>query len=141
MGVEFSRVEVFVHVDIRRVIKDFTLPKDLEIPFRVKQIKIVELSKEAISQGLALGNHFHTVESGRWELFIVDGPESDNLFKLRYRKAGQVEIREKDMKRGETCLVPPGHTHSFKGLQEGAVLVGFSNLSYDASHDVPDKLF
>lgn len=140
MGIEFFKTEVFEVADNRRVIDDITLPEELELPFKIGQLKTVELSDEAIIQGLAVGNHYHTEESGRWELYVVVGPEGVPLFKVRFRELGQ-EIQEREMMAGDACIIPPTYSHAFIGLEPGVKLWGISNLRYNPNHDVSDKLF
>lgn len=138
--VVFLKVETFKHVDIRRVITDITLPGDDVIPFSVVQIKTVDFSDKAVQDCMAVGNHFHTVESNRWELFVAVGSQDTPLFKFRYREAGDGRIREVEMKAGDACIIPPGFSHAFVGLASGDLLLGISNMKYDLAHDTFDKL-
>lgn len=131
--------------DKRRTIDEVILGREFEIPFAVKQIKIIRLTKEAVDQGLAVGNHYHTIESGREELFIVWGGKSAKkhapIFKFKYREFGREEIQDVELMSGDACYVPPGWSHSFLPLKAGLEIWGFSNMEYDSKHDLPDKLF
>lgn len=129
------------HTDHRRKITDLLLPEGMKIPFDMRQIKIVEMTDEAVRTQLAVGNHFHTEESGRSELFIVDGPQDVPVFLLRYREERDGEVKEMHMRKGDSCLFPPGVSHAFIGLVAGATLYGLSNTPYDKAHDTPDQLF
>ncbi len=128
------------HHDHRRAIDDFVVPMDVEIPFTVRQVKDVAMTDEAVQGRLVVGNHFHTPESNRRELFVATGPEKTALFRARFREAGG-EIQEFTLYRGDSCIVLPTVSHAFIPLCSGVVLRGLSNLPYDAAHDVPDKLF
>lgn len=139
--IRFLKVSVSGHEDVRRVITDIVLPEDLEIPFRVLQVKVVDLSASAITARIPVGNHYHTCESGRYEFFVAVGKAGVLLFSFRYRNRLGGEILEQEMAAGDACLVPPEHPHSFVGLTAGAKLWGFANMAYDAAHDIPDKLF
>lgn len=138
MGIVFSKVEVFQHTDPRRIIDDTTFPEAISFP--VRQIKTITFSDDAIRDGRAVGNHLHTKESGRWELFVALGDTDESLFRFRFRKPGG-KVQERIMQAGDTCVIPPEHSHSFVPLRTGATILGISNQPYDSAHDVPDKLF
>jgi len=128
---EFFKVQAGIHTDHRRRIFDIVLP-EMEIPFSVRQVKIVDV----YSAGMVVGNHYHTKESGRQELFgIVSGE-----FTLRLRYGRDAEITERIMKPGDACLIRPEVSHAFRADQPGQI-IGLSNLAYDSAHDVPDQLF
>ena len=140
MSMMFHRVEVPVpHEDLRRIITDCVLPGD--IPFAVRQIKIIDFK----TRGVVVGNHYHTVESGRREFFIVIGPPNVVLFTYRFRyrfRASQDEkVLEQQMIAGDACLISPPCSHAFRVEHSQAKLWGLANQAYDAAHDVPDKLF
>jgi len=130
--------QVFHLADERREIDDFTFAN--KIPIDVRQVKVITMSGKAVTEGTPVGNHYHTVESGRWELFLVIGKGEEPLFKLRTRDPSG-EIEEREMKPGDFCIIPPGRSHSFVGLKSGAQMIGVSNQAYDSEHDVEDKLF
>lgn len=132
-------IEVGRHNDARREITDFVLPKDLVLPFPIRQVKIVSMHAEAAQYGLVVGNHYHPAGTGRYEFFIATGPDGD-LFEARYRIRPE-KNSEFTMRRGDACLIPPELSHAFKPLQAGATLIGLSNLAYDSAHDVSDVLF
>ena len=113
--------------DIRRVIRE----KNLKVPLSVAQFKFVEL-KEA---GVVVGNHYHTLQSGRIEIFIVKG--ANVIF--RHREPGQ-KIEEMELAENDGVIIFPGTTHSFLATGAG-MLIGLSNTIYDSAHDVTDKLF
>lgn len=140
MATQFFRLQDSRHVDGRRSIVDFTFPTGVEIPFIVKQVKIISLSQEAVDNALSIGNHFHTGSSNRIEFFIAVGKEGVPLFRVRTREQGG-EVIEQEMRNGDACLILPETTHSFLPLVAGAQLWGISNLAYDSKHDVVDRLF
>ena len=127
------------HTDHRRQISDIVLPPNLRIPFTVRQIKIVAMKEEAVRNGLAAGNHYHTVKSNRHELFIAAGPADKVLFRARVRV--NELLQDFELRNGDGCLILPTVSHAFIPDADGAVLYGLSNLPYDETHDVPDKLF
>lgn len=135
MDMMFHKVEVPPpHEDMRRIITDCVLFDD--IPFNVRQIKIIDFK----TRGVVVGDHYHTVESGRREFFIVIGPPNVALFTFRFRMS-RGEVKEYQMVAGDACLVSPPCSHSFRVEHSQAKLWGLSNQAYDAAHDVPDKLF
>ena len=137
--VKLFRVSLFSPSDPRRTIYDVTFPQ--EVPFAVVQIKDVVFTDKAVEEAWGVGNHYHSPESNRWELFVALGDSGVPLFRFRYRQAGEKEFQETEMKAGDACLIPPGNSHAFVALLSGATLRGISNLAYNAAHDVPDKLF
>lgn len=139
MAVKFGQVHLFVHTDERRIITDVTLPTGFKIPFEVRQFKIIDLTTKAIEEASVIGNHFHSRKSRRWEFFVAVGEKEHSLFKARFRDPTG-ETYEREMKAGDTCLIPPMHSHAFMGLRWGAQLWGFSNLPHNPEYDLPDKL-
>ena len=136
------------HIDNRREIKDTSLEEAVELPFKLVQIKLINLFAEAVIQRLAVGNHYHTEESGRYEFYVVyceGSQEPSGLLEpaclFRFRKAGEGELQEIRMMAGDACLIPPGNSHAFLPLRAGVQILGLSNLKYDSGHDVTDKLF
>lgn len=139
--IQFFKVGVSGHEDARRAITDIVLPEDLEIPFRILQVNIMEPSKEAISKRLPVGNHYHTRESGRIEFFVALGPAGMPLFYMCYRNFVGEEILARQLFSGDACLVPPEHSHVFVGLADGARLLVLANMAYNDAHNISDKLF
>ncbi len=139
MPITFCRVTCGGNVDNRRAISDIVMPDG--VPFPIIQIKTVTLTKEAVELRLAVGNHYHTKESGREEFFVVVGPKDVPLVTIRYRDEPKGEMKDRYMFLGEACYIPPECSHAFVAMNPGVVLWGFSNLPYDSLHDVPDKLF
>ncbi|MFH0806304.1 MAG: hypothetical protein V1885_01090 [Candidatus Brennerbacteria bacterium] len=137
----FSNISVGGHTDPRRSIVDIIFPEGFVFPFPVVQVKTVRLSEEAITGGLVVENHYHSVASRRQELFVAVGPKGTPLFKFRYREEVGGEVKRCALSAGDTCLVIPPCTHSFIGLIRGAELWVFSNKSYDDADTVSDKLF
>ncbi|MCK4818279.1 hypothetical protein KA005_21090 [bacterium] len=140
MGIKFYKVHVFESIDPRRLITDVTLPENVEIPFGLTQFKTITLSDKAVEEKSVVGNHYHTEESNRWEFFVAVGKENIPLFKFRFREQGG-KIQEKEMEKGDACLIPPTISHSFLPLVKGVQIFGIANLKYDSEHDVTDKLF
>ncbi|OGL88760.1 hypothetical protein A3H75_00425 [Candidatus Uhrbacteria bacterium RIFCSPLOWO2_02_FULL_51_9] len=131
----FYRVEVPPpHEDARRIITDCVLGH--EVPFGIRQIKIIDFK----ASGMVVGNHYHTVKSGREEFFIAIGPPDVVLFTYRWR-VSQEEVQERKMRAGDACHIVPPCSHSFRVEHPQAKLWGLANMAYDAAHDVPDKLF
>lgn len=139
--IEHFKLQLFVVTDIRRIITDITIPEDIKIPFEVHQVKVVALTEEAVKSQMPVGNHYHTSKSGREEFFVAVGRKGVPLFSFMFREGIGYQIQQKIMFAGDACYIPTEHSHTFVGLEEGAVLWGFSNQAYDASHDVEDKLF
>lgn len=131
----FRKVEVpLPHEDMRRIITDCVLLED--IPFVVRQIKILDFKM----RGAVVGNHYHTLASGRQEFFIAVGPPNVTLFTYRWRM-DQSEVWEREMKSGDACHIMPQCSHAFRVLYSHAKLWGLANQAYDAAHDVPDNLY
>ena len=106
-----------------------------EINFAARGVKTINFSRS----GVVVGNHYHTIESGRIEVYIGIGAPGVELFNFAYRDGG--EIKERIIFNGDSCFIPPGCTHSFKVLSENASLWGFSNLEgYDPAHDEKDVI-
>ena len=141
MGIKLNKVQVFFHSDKRRTIRDVTLPEGMGFPFIVRQFKTITLSNTAVKQGLAIGNHYHTMESHRWEFYVVVGEEDFPLFRFRFRGAGEKDFHEQEMTAGDACIIPPMHSHAFLALRPGVQLFGFSDCPYRSEDDVLDKLF
>jgi len=100
------------------------------------------MSKEAVDAKLAVGNHYHTLQSNRHELFVAAGPEGVALFCMRFALPADVyTLGEAWLRNGDACLILPGAAHAFIAITEGATLVGLSNLAYNSADDVPCKLF
>ncbi len=138
----FFKVEASGHDDNRRTITDIVFPDGFEWPFRVKQFKEMDFKAEAVAQKLPVGNHYHTMASGRRELFVAVGPADTDLFILhrRYRARKGVIETDQTMRAGDACYIPTGVTHTFIPLHPEAKLWGFSNMAYDAKHDIEDNL-
>lgn len=138
--------EVGGHEDQRRKITDVVIRFPEAFASAVAQTgllqtKTVAMTSEAVKNGLVVGNHYHTPESNRHELFVATGPEGELLFKFAYVSgAADATAEEIVMARGDACYVPPGITHAFVPLVDGAELVGYSNQAYCAEHDVPHKI-
>lgn len=129
--ITFFKGEAGFHEDSRRRIFDGVLPANTSLPFQVRQIKIVDV----VSAGMVVGNHYHNAASGRWECFIVTKP-----FTMRFRVTPSGEVQERTLLAGDGCIIPPLNSHSFLAAEPGQ-LIGLSNLPYDSSHDIVDKLF
>lgn len=129
--ITFFHAEPGLHTDKRRRILDAVLSDDLDLPFAVRQIKIVEV----LEAGMVVGNHYHTEESGRYECFVVLSP-----FTIRFRESPGEEVQERLMAPGDGCLIPPTVSHAFRAEAPGHIL-GLANLKYDSKHDIPDILF
>lgn len=136
--ITFYTVERGGHLDLRRRIQDMILP---DVPFPIHQVKVLYLTAEAVRLALAVGNHFHIPESGRWELFVVVSEEAGDVMRFRYRNSRGGAIEERVLATGEACLIPPGCSHAFVPLVPGVELWGFAPMAYNADHDVADKLF
>ena len=66
-GIFLFKGKVQEHTDERRSIKDIALP---HLPgFSIRQVKRMDFEKK----GIVVGNHFHTRESGRIEVYIAMG--------------------------------------------------------------------
>jgi len=134
--VRVLKSNVFDDSDSRRTITDYTFPRGINTD--LGQVKVIRCRRTGDND--ALGNHYHTVKSGRWEYFMVGAGEYvDIIFTLKYR-TGEGEITEVELMKGDTVIIPPGWSHTFIPRQEGATLLGVSNLPYDPDDDVEDKL-
>ncbi|MDO8424401.1 MAG: hypothetical protein Q7S70_00495 [bacterium] len=130
------------HIDKRRIIIDTVFREGMVLPFPIKQVKVIDFSREGVDQAMAVGNHYHSKESGRQEFFTVLGaPESSLCLSFRWRKAGQEKIEEKGLMNGDGVYVPPGYSHAFVPLMSGVKLLGLSNLPFRDEDDIADKLF
>jgi len=119
--------------DDRRSISEWVADKPC---FKLRQIKIVSFKT---GNQKPVGQHRHKIirgRAGRQEIFLVFGKVT-----FRWRDESGDQIQEREMNTGDGCVIPPGASHSFLALSEGAVLLGFSNLPYNSADDVPDKLF
>lgn len=71
----------------------------------------------------------------------MDIPFAVRQIKIIDFKARGMEVQEREMRAGDACYVPPPYSHSFRVEHPAAKLWGLANQAYDATHDVPDKLF
>lgn len=140
MNVQLFEAEIHLHSDRRRDIVDVTFPASLDIPFAVRQSRIVTFSADAARQRLVVGNHYHPGDSGRWELFVVVGTPALPLIEARTRERGG-DIVKYTLEAGTAMLIPPTITHGFVALADDVKLWGLSNLPYDRAHGVVDDLF
>lgn len=136
------------HTDLRRRINDAAFPEEIALPFSLRQVKTIDFFPEAIEKKMAVGNHYHPVESCRHEFFTVVGLLSEKEKKnppdaliFKWRKVGESEIQETKLKVGDACFVPAGNTHVFVPLREGICLVGLSNKPFNDADDVKDPIF
>jgi hypothetical protein len=155
-GLWFGRaLETGGNTDARRVITDVVIPfnQGPMMPFLMSvgrsgriQEKSVVFTDEAVAQKMVAGNHYHTPESDRHEVFVAMGESKDNegkgLILMRYSLPGEgSHIGDFLMRQGDLVLIEPGVSHAFMPLVKGALLKGFSNLPYKAEHDVKHVLF
>lgn len=130
--------------DNRRTIQEAVLGEGFILPFPAKHFKIITLTQEAVDQKLAVGNHYHTKESGRQEFFVILGGKSgekhEPAFEFRYRGSGGM-VQETELMTGDACYVSVGWSHAFLALKPGLQILGIANQEYNSAHDVPDKLF
>lgn len=132
-SIKILKVDIFSHSDDRRSITDIVIPSEIE--FNLKQVKLIIFSKT----GNIVGNHYHSIESNRFEAYVAIGPEKTDLFEFVYRD--QSGVSSSILQNGIGCLIPPGCTHSFKVIYKQAQLFGFSNINgYDSSSDILDVL-
>lgn len=141
MQVRIFKGKAWKHVDKRRRIDNAVLKESVQIPFSLRHFELINLFQEAADQGLAVGNHYHIEESGKYEFFVILGESSKSpAFKFRFRKPGQ-KTQEVEMRVGDACFIPPTWSHAFLPLVSGVNIFGFSNLEYNSKHDIADKLF
>lgn len=130
------------HKDKRRTISDIVLDNDLDFGFPVRQIKILKAKMIMVRSGRAVGNHYHSIASNRFETFIIVAPPKKKprpIFKFLFRNPEE-GVQERLLYPGDACDIPPGHTHTFVALVKGAELWGFSNTPYDDDDTVIDNL-
>lgn len=133
--VVFVIVDVFFHDDpARRLLTDITLPE--ELPFFPRQIKVLDFHDGGVREGRPVGNHWHPKEGCRTEFFVAVGKEDRPLFRFVWKESGQ--LKETEMRCGDACLIPPGVSHAFVPMLEGAQLWGYSNIKHNPQNDIPD---
>ena len=131
--IKLFRAVINGHLDQRRTITDAVLPS--KTPFVVRQIKQIVFTQQAVDRQTPIGNHFHTLESKRYEFFVVMAGKC----RFIYRNPKN-DPQEVIMNKGDACLIPPGCTHTFIALENDATLWGLSNMAYEDEHSIPDKL-
>ena len=131
---EFS----FENIDVRRIITGVV--GDFEFPFPLRQIKLVEMTENAVREGFVVGNHRHVSASGQWEVVLVLGSSDTPMFRFRYKNRGS-KIYERVLHGGDMAIVPPGCTLAFLPLCSGARLLEISDQEYNAANYEKDALF
>lgn len=122
--------------DGRRTIYEMVFEDGEKERIETVQIKIIALKSEAVKSEMAVGNHFHTPESGRDEIFVAIGPDDGQaLLKFAAEPNNYTHLRAFD-----GVFVSCGEPHAFVPLREGVVLFGISNTKYDSVHDVAAKI-
>ncbi|MFA7654236.1 MAG: hypothetical protein WCX97_04315 [Candidatus Magasanikbacteria bacterium] len=129
LGIEFPKLTTCAD-DARRKIAELILMS----PFETATISIIE----AKGAGEILGNHFHTPESQRTEIFLVIGNKNEEIFRFSFRN--QYQTKEVVLKGGEILIVHPGTTHAFKALRPGATLLVVANKEYNPKDDIKDVI-
>lgn len=136
--VKFLKTKEFSNVDSRRSI--FGTAGDLGFPLQIRQIKVIEFTKESQKKKMVVGNHRHFGESGQWEVIVVLGSGKKPIFHFRYRNS-KGPVKEKMLKAGDVVLIPPGCSLALVALQADAKLIEISNQEYSKMNYMDDKLF
>lgn len=136
--VTFLRTKAFENKDARRSLSG--VAGDFGFPLQIRQIKVIEFSKEAVANNLIVGNHRHLGESGQWEMIVILGNVRQPLFQFRYRNF-MGKVQEKLLKGGDIALIPPGCSLALVALKVGAKLIEISNQEYSNMNYMDDKLF
>jgi hypothetical protein len=139
MYIKFYKVKNTSETTAIRVLSDFYLPKNIKLPFDARLFRLIQPTDLSIKNKLVLGNHYHPKESKRWEFFVIFGKPKVNLFKFRYKVSGK--IKEKYLTDGDAILMPQDISHAFLPMVKGATLFELSNIPYERSQSVIDKLF
>lgn len=123
--------------DERRDIYEMVFEDGATERIEIVQIKILELKAKAVESGMAVGNHSHTPESGRDEMFVAIGPKDrdQGLFKFAEEPGNYTVLVAYD-----GVFIPCGTTHAFVPICEGAILIGISNRPHKAEYDIPIKI-
>lgn len=129
----------FENIDERRSIVG--LVNNLKFPFPIRQIKIIDFSKEAVSKKLIVGNHGHPRNSGQWEIVLIFGNKKKKYFKFRYKNRNDKKIYEKTLFGGDVAIIPPGCILAFMAISEKARLIEISNKEYNPNNYLKDFLF
>lgn len=139
MNIKFYKVKNSSENTEIRLLADFYLPKNIKLPFDARLFRVIQPTDLAVKNKLVLGNHYHPKKSGRWEFFVIFGKTKANLFKFRYKAKNK--IKERYLKDGDAILMPQDISHAFLPLVEGVTLFELSNIPYDRSQSIIDKLF
>lgn len=134
----FSSKDSFENIDVRRKITGVV--GNFHFPFPLRQIKLIEFSREAVRNNLVVGNHGHPKNSGQWEIIIVLGPATTPMFRFRH-KGIKSKISERILYGGDVAVIPPGCILAFVPLQEGARLLEISNKEYKPNNYIEENLF
>lgn len=138
--IQMFSVKTEVNSDSRRSLSEIVFLDQFPLMFPVGQVKVITFTDDAVRYRQTVGNHYHTIESGRHEVFVAVGPANVELIRFRYRDGTAGPVKEVMMKNGDACLIPPGHSHAFTPLAPEVALWGLSNIPYDSAHDVKDVL-
>jgi len=136
--VRFLKTKNFSNVDSRRSI--YGIAGDLGFSLQIRQIKVIEFTKESKKKKMVVGNHRHFGESGQWEVIVVLGTGVKPVFQFRYRNY-KGPIKEKILKAGDVVLIPPGCSLALVALQNDAKLIEISNQEYSKMNYMDDNLF
>ena len=86
--ITFFKADISTHEDNRRRIFGIVLPA--EINFAARGVKTINFSRS----GVVVGNHYHTIESGRIEGYIGIGAPGVELFNFAYRDGGGIKKKD-----------------------------------------------
>jgi len=134
-----SPKKTFENIDERRSIVG--LVNNLKFPFPIRQIKIIDFSKQAVVKKLIVGNHGHPKNSGQWEIDLVFGNKNKKYFRFRYRNRNNKKIYEKILSGGDVAIIPPGCIFAFLAILENSRLIEISNKEYNSKNYLKDLLF
>ncbi|MDD5489655.1 MAG: hypothetical protein PHP25_03190 [Candidatus Moranbacteria bacterium] len=136
---KFYKVKNTFEATETRILSDFHLPKNIKLPFEARLFRVIQPTSLSVKNKLVLGNHYHPKKSKRWEFFVIFGKPKTNLFQFRYKINDK--IKEKYLKNGDAILMPQDISHAFLPLAKDITLFELSNIPYDRSQSVIDKLF
>lgn len=143
--IAFFKIKSGKHRDERREITEVLLPEKISRALLKEsnseiQCKVLAFAEEGIHSKISVGNHYHTIQSNRYEFFVAVGDSKVVLFHFYYRTNHRGRIYRRKMYAGDGIFIPPNHSHTFVPIAKGAKIFGFANQAYDSHHDVSDAL-
>jgi mannose-6-phosphate isomerase-like protein (cupin superfamily) len=114
----FKPLNPFVHIDKRRILREFLSG------VLIKNIKVLHLNRDSV-----LGNHFSLTATEYF--YIAKGYATLTLVNITTGDKQIVELKE-----GDAIVIPPQIAHSFE-MKEGSILIEAMNKIYNPAEEVP----